>query len=79
MWCRELLEFADEVEDRLVDVVECRSWVHRGDDADVLFGSFECDTHILLFLVAIPVGRWLVVALPIGRFVCDVLTKEESV
>ncbi len=49
MWCWELLEFADEVEDRLVYVVEGRSWVHRWDDADMLFGSFECDTHGLLF------------------------------
>jgi hypothetical protein len=49
VWCWELLEFVDEVEDRLVYVVEGRSWVHRWDDADMLFGSFECDTHCLLF------------------------------
>jgi hypothetical protein len=78
VWCRELLEFADEVEDRLIYVVEGRSWMHCGDDADMLFGSFECDTHGWLFLVAIPFGR-LVEALPIGRLVCDVITKDESV
>ena len=77
MWCWELLEFADEVEDRLVYVVEGRSWVHHWDDADMLFGSFECDTHGF-FLVAIPVGR-CAGALPMGRLVCDVITKDESV
>jgi hypothetical protein len=78
VWSRELLEFADKVEDRLVYVVEGWSWVQRGDDADMLFGSFECDTHCLLFLVAIPFGR-LVEALPFGHLVCDVITKDESV
>jgi hypothetical protein len=78
VWCWELLEFADEVEDLLVYVVEGRSWVHRWDDADMLFGLFECDTHCLLFLVAIPAGRW-VGALPIGRLACDVITKDKSV
>jgi hypothetical protein len=49
VWCRELLEFADEVEDRLVYALKGWYWVHRGDDAEMLFGSFECDTHCLLF------------------------------
>ena len=33
---------------------------------------------VCCFLVAIPVGR-CVGALPIGRLVCDVLTRDESV
>jgi hypothetical protein len=32
----------------LVDVIEGRSGVHRWDDADMLFGSFECYTHCFL-------------------------------
>jgi hypothetical protein len=52
------------VDDRLVDVVEGRSGVHCRDDADMLFCAFEGDAH---GKVAIPVGRWCMVALPIGR------------
>ena len=56
MWCRELLELADEVDYRLVYVVECRSWVHRWDDADVLLGSFEGNAHGVVVAVASPIG-----------------------
>ena len=55
------------MDDRLVDVVECRSGVHRGDDADMLFGAFECDAHFLWGTVANPFGRSVYWVRPIGR------------
>ena len=56
------------MDDRLVYVVECWSRVHRWDDANVLFGSFEGYTHCLSFVVAILVGRVIDGALPVGRY-----------
>ena len=56
------------MDDRLVDVVERRSWVHRQDDADMLFGAFEGDTNGFLIIVALPVGRLFVGALPVGLY-----------
>ncbi len=52
-----MLEFADEVDDRLVDVIEVWSGVHRWDGSDMLFGAFECDTHCFLWRVLL--GRWI--------------------
>jgi hypothetical protein len=59
------LEFADEVYDRLVYVIEVWSGVHRWDDSDMLFGAFECDTHCLF--VASPLRSLCLLGRSIGR------------
>ena len=79
--CGELLQLADEMDDRIVDVIKGWSWVHTRDGPKVFLDSFEGQTHcccvfrdvLFEFSVAEPIGLLLFVACVLSLW-CDVVS-----
>lgn len=69
------------MDDRIVDVIKCWSWVHGRDGPKVFLDSFEGQTHcccvfrdaLFEFSVAEPIGRLLFVACVLSLW-CDVVS-----